>query len=66
MFVRTDDPLADFTRYDQEQTRELNRLPKCSYCQEPIQDEHMYVIKGKCICQGCLDYYHRVNIDEYL
>ena len=63
--IWTDDPLADFFRCEAEQQKELNRLPKCDWCGEPIQDEHFYLIKGDKICLDCLcdcKYY----TDEYI
>ena len=53
--MRTNDPLADFARYDAEQAAKLDKLPKCDYCGEPIQDEKYYEIEGKNICLECLE-----------
>lgn len=38
----TDDPVADYDRYDAEQTRELEKLPRCSECDHPIQGEECW------------------------
>ena len=62
----TDDPIADFHRYDQEQAkREAEReaqLPKCDYCGEPIP-EHYYEINGCNVCPDCLDKHFRKDVD---
>lgn len=63
---RTDDPLADFNRWDTEQQKRLDRLPRCRYCGEPIQGEHVYVFDGKCTCEDCLNEYHRISIDRFI
>lgn len=50
----TDDPVADFLRYDREQQTEEDRRPKCDNCGEPLY-EYAYLIGGDLICQECLD-----------
>lgn len=59
----TDDPLADFERYDAEQERRLARLPLCSVCGEHIQDEEAYFIGGRWICEDCIDSFKQ-PVDE--
>jgi len=60
----TDDPLADFNRWDAEQERRLARLPVCADCDEPIQTESAYYINGEWICEDCMESYRRdVNED---
>ena len=55
MFYRTDDPIADHYRYEQEQERALARYPKCAICGEPIAQEEAVLIDGKYYCDECLD-----------
>lgn len=52
---RTDDPLADFERWDAERQAWLNSLPKCECCGEPIQQEKAVCIDGIYYCDECLD-----------
>lgn len=60
----TDDPVADFARYDAEQSRWLKRLPTCERCGDAIQQERAVCIEGFWYCDECLDYYRReVNVD---
>lgn len=54
MFL-TDDPIADFDRYDREQARWLDSLPKCSICGEPIQQERAFEKNGFWICHECYE-----------
>lgn len=63
----SDDPVADFDRYDRDQERLLKRLPKCRKCKAPIQDEHYYFIEGEILCEECMkDKYQRsVEVDYY-
>jgi hypothetical protein len=42
-------------RHNDEQERLLEQLPKCDYCEEPIQDEYAYRIDNELICQECLE-----------
>lgn len=62
----TGDPLADFDRYDAEQQRELDKLPKCSYCDEPIQDDCYFEINGECVCEECLNEHHKKLVEDYI
>lgn len=60
------DPFDDFDRYDLAQERALARLPKCSICGEPIQDEHYYEFEdGRKMCPECLDANYKHWTDEY-
>ena len=53
---RTDDPVADFNRWDADQQRKLKRLPKCARCGEHIQQEKAVCIHGvEYYCDECLD-----------
>jgi len=60
---RTDDPIADFNRYDAEQQRRLKKRPKCRRCNEHIQDDEAYYIEGDWICENCIGKYLKI-IDE--
>lgn len=55
----SNDPLADFDRWDTEQNKHLAQLPVCADCDEPIQDESAYYINGEWICESCMDAYRR-------
>ncbi len=66
MFYRTDNPLADFNRWDAEQQAALNKLPKCTECDEPIQDDCYYEINGECVCPECLDNNHKHWVEDYI
>ena len=66
MYRRTDDPVADFMHHDAEQARELEKLPVCADCGEPITDDHFYEINGEYICPNCLDAGYRKNTEDYI
>lgn len=57
---RTDDPLADFDRHEAEQERKRRRIPRCSECDEHIQDEYAYYINGEWICEECMRQYLKI------
>ncbi|MBQ8528852.1 MAG: hypothetical protein IJ459_03860 [Clostridia bacterium] len=65
MFYRTDDPVADFMAYEAEKQRQLDRLPKCCECDEPIQTDACYEINGELICPECLVENHRKRTEDY-
>ena len=43
---RTDNPIADFNRYDYEEQKWLVTRPICSVCGEPITTETAYRFGG--------------------
>lgn len=63
MLKYTDDPVADFHAYDDEQQKWLDSLPVCAECGQPIQDDYCYEIDGEIICEECLNdnYRHFTN-----
>lgn len=64
MSYRTDDPISDFLTYDAERQKELDMLPRCCECCEPIQDEHCYEINGEYICPDCMESNHKKWTDD--
>lgn len=59
------DPLDCFDRYEADQSEELEKLPVCSECGEPIQDDFCYQIDGDLICEKCMDRFH-VSTDRFI
>lgn len=59
--MRTNDPIADFNRWDAEQEEWRKRLPKCNACGEYI-DDYYYDIDGG-ICQECLNERYREEVE---
>ena len=61
---RTDDPAAEFARYDAEMSAALEHLPKCKICGDEIQQDFAYhdPIDDDWICSGCFeDWQEEVN-----
>lgn len=65
-FYRTDNPIADFERYDAEKEKAKEKLPRCSECGTKVQDEYFYEINDEVICSGCLDNNHRKWVEDYV
>ena len=59
MCFRTDDPIADFNRWEAEQEEWLSKRPECADCGHPIQEEEAFYINGDWICEHCIDSYRR-------
>ena len=55
----TDDPIADFHRHDARQQAWIDTLPRCSECDEPIQDDACFFVNDELICDGCMYKNHR-------
>ena len=62
----TNDPVADAERYYAEKEAELNRLPVCDCCGDPIQDEYLYLIDNHKYCKACLDEHFRKDAEDYI
>lgn len=62
-FFRTDDPHRDFDRWEAEQEKLLAELPVCDICDNPIQDDHYYLIDGDNVCPECLENEFRKDVD---
>lgn len=60
--IRTDDPIRDFDRWDEEQSRWLESRPECADCGEPIQEDHCFEYNGEYICPRCNEECHRKEI----
>lgn len=52
----SDNPAADFDRYDRDQERLLERLPVCEgdKCGERIQDDLYFDVDGEILCEKCM------------
>lgn len=55
-----------WARHDAEQEVNLQTLPKCAECGEPIQTEYCYGNNGKYICEHCLKAYYRHSVEEIM
>ena len=62
----TDDPVADAARYDAEQERLLDKLPRCYCCREPITGDYLYKIDGIFYCEDCLNSEFRENTEDFI
>ena len=63
---RTDDPVKDQIRDDARKEAELEKMPKCSYCRQPIQDDYLYEINDELICEECLNQNFRKNTEDFM
>ena len=61
---RTDDPVADFDRYDREQAREEAKLPHCDCCGCAISDRY-WNINGEIYCEECLNDNFLYDAEDY-
>ncbi len=60
------DALDHFARHDAEQQQMLDRLPKCTICEEHIQEDHCYQINDEVICVHCLNEYFRKDVEDLM
>lgn len=60
----TSDPVKDYERYAAEQERELQKLPVCECCGEPIQQEKAVYYNDQWICKDCeIDFWKDIRTD---
>lgn len=62
----TDNPLADFAAYELEQEKRIEKLPRCSCCDEPITDEYCYMVNDEPVCERCMDRHYRVPVEDLI
>ena len=62
----SDDPVRDFEQHDREQAKQLERLPVCEICTQPIQDEHLYLINDEFVCPDCLKRDFRKKTEDFI
>ena len=61
---RTDDPVADFDRYDRDRADKESRLPHCDCCGNAISD-HYWNINGEIYCEECLNDKFMHDAEDY-
>ena len=66
MSFYTNDPVADFHRYDAAQEDKLKELPECSDCHKPIQDDFYYEFDCYFYCWDCVCDNHRKCTEDYI
>ena len=60
---RSDDPGADFDRWDAEQNRMRDQFPVCDVCDQPIHDDHYYLINSDNICAECMETHFKKEVE---
>lgn len=63
---RTDDPVKDAERNEARKEAELERLPRCSYCNQPIQDGYLFDIEGELYCEEHAMELFRKDVADYV
>lgn len=62
----SDNPVADFHRYDAEQEAKLEKQPRCRKCKKRIQDDICYRINDEIYCEECHNDEFRVWTDDVM
>ena len=62
----TDNPVADADRYFADKEKEMDKLPVCYECENPITGEHCYEFNGEYICEDCLNLYHKKATNDFI
>lgn len=64
--IYSNNPLADFDRWEREQEEEEEKLPVCDICGEPIQGDYLYDLDGELVCEECLINNFRHPVEDYI
>lgn len=56
------DNYSQWEAHERKQQQQLDKLPKCDHCHEPIQDEHYFDIYGVHYCYGCMVGLFRMDV----
>ena len=62
MIFYSDDPIADYARYDAHQQEYESRLPVCEMCETAI-DDFLWEIDGEFLCDDCAKEKYRRSVD---
>lgn len=62
----TDDPIADFNKWDAEQESRRKMLPRCCECGKHIQDDELFDVFGDLYCWDCAIKEFRRSTDDYI
>lgn len=62
----TDDPIADFNRYDAEQEEAMKKYPECAECGLRITDDYYYEVEGEILCEEHMNERYRKSVDNYV
>ena len=66
VMYRTDNPEADFNRWDADQAREAARYPVCAYCGYSIQEDKLFDIDGDTYHIECAEEEFKKDTEGYL
>lgn len=61
-----DDAYSQWERHEAKQQAWLERRPVCCYCDEHIQDEHLFDIEGELYHAKCLVEHFRKDTEDYI
>ena len=63
---RSDDPHADFDRWDAEQCKQEEQLPTCCECGCTIYEDLIYEYNDEPICDDCMLSNHCKSIENFM
>ena len=66
LIFRSESLNRDIDNFLAAEEREREKLPRCSECDNPIQDDYYYEINGENVCEECLNDNHRKRVEDYV
>ena len=52
--------------HEAKQQEELDKRPRCSECDAPIQSDFCYEINDELICEDCMKDNHKKSVDDFI
>lgn len=60
---RSESLSRDIDRFLAAEEKAREKLPRCSECNKPIQDDYCYEINGELICEECIQTFRKHTED---
>lgn len=58
------DAYDQWKAHEAEQQAQLDKLPRCSECENPIQTEYCFEVNDELICPHCMMENHRKAVED--
>ena len=55
-----------FLAHDAEQEESLKKFPRCDFCGQVIQEDHLYDIDNEIYCEECMEAHFKRPTERYM
>lgn len=61
-----DDYNSLYDKHEEEQERQLSKLPRCCECGNRIQEDKLFDVFGDLYCESCMEKEFMKSTDDYI